>query len=65
MTTTAAVAEPLQPPYPVDSPQGREVLRGLFAAAWRALPDDVLQRCCEAIVGEDDAPAAGLLPPRR
>jgi len=64
MTTPAAVAEPIQPPYTVDSPQGREVLRGLFAAAWRVLPDDVLQRCCAAITAEDDEAAAGPSPRR-
>lgn len=55
MTTSPAIAtETLQPPYPVDSPEGRQVLRGLFAAAWRALPAEVLERACQAITAEDD-----------
>lgn len=55
MTTSASTTtEPLQPPYPVDSPEGQEVLRGLFRQAWRALPAEVLERCCAAIVADDE-----------
>lgn len=60
MTTSPAIAtEALRPPCPVDSPEGQQVLRGLFRQAFAALPPEALERCCEAITAEDDEDAGG------
>jgi hypothetical protein len=73
MTTSPAIAtECLQPPYPIDSQDGQQVLRGLFRQAWAALPADALDRACAAMAADDeptiDSSAAlpgGLLNRRR
>jgi hypothetical protein len=55
MTTSPAIAtECLQPPYPIDSQDGQQVLRGLFRQAWAALPADALDRACAAMAADDE-----------
>lgn len=60
MTTSPTIAtEALQPPYPVHSPEGQQVLRGLFRQAFAALPPEALERACQAMTAEDDEDAGG------